>query len=89
MTYKKISEKLDSQQETLHRIDKCVAVIMNDVKRINGTLLKHEKKNEEQDKKIGIISKSLNGLKGKVAGLSAIVGGVAGWFFNMLNRIIK
>ena len=86
MTYKKISEKLDVQQETLHSIDKSVAVIMNDVKRINGTLLKHEKKNEEQDKKINIHSKSLSGLKGKLAGLSAIIGGVAGWFFSMLNR---
>ena len=86
MTYKKIEKKLDEQQETLHKIDKCVAVIMNDVKRINGTLIKHEIKNVEQDKTIEKLSKSVSNLKGKLALISAFIGAAAAWFFNMINK---
>ena len=86
MTYKKVEKKLDEQQKTLHKIDKCVAVIMNDVKRVNGTLLRHEKKNEEQDKKITGLIKSVSGIKGKMAIIAAFIGGIAGWFFNMINK---
>lgn len=74
MTYKRIIEKLDKQEELLYCIDKKVAVIKSDLKRINGTILRHEKKNEEQDVTLSSHSISLSSIRAKMG----LIGGIAG-----------
>lgn len=58
------------------------------LKALNGAVARHEKKNNEQDKDILSMSKSISGIKGKVGVVAGLIGaGIAALFSFIFGRI--
>ena len=69
-------KKIDEMHDLLHSIDKNVAVIKSDVKRINDSVKKH-------DDRIIVLEKGQANLKGKVT----LIAGAVGIVFSVFTSI--
>jgi len=80
--------KTDLILENIMDIKGKVGRMEGHLKSLNGTVSRHEIKNNEQDKSILHISKSISGLRGKVGLISGAIGAlIAGLFSFVFGRL--
>lgn len=70
---RQILDKIEYQHELLHKIDTKVAVTVQKIEAINGSIGKHEERLNNHSNKIDKIEDRQSNMEGKWAGISATI----------------